>query len=424
MQSLDDLELEHESGGIDDESYAELHDDYTARAAAVIRTLRDGIDVTPAPPPRSRHGARRRVVLVERGAGVRGRGRDVARVRARRPPARSDRVGQLGGGTVHHERDRPALASDRGPPKQVNARPDDYDLRLQLARRVRGATADLADRDQAVGRRDHHRRERVPRRTRTPAGRSTSCPSRSSDKDDATATRSRRRSPGKTRRSGTVPSTPTRTTSARCCTRRAPAVRRITGRPAALHRARHPTVSGRQQRTRTARAGHVGARNAVDYGAPDDHDEEEEVIMAQPPAFEIDTDKIYRATITTDRGTIVADLDPKLAPNSVNHFVALVASGFLRRPHVPPGRARVRDPGWRPRGHRPWRSGLQVGRRAGARRVHARRAGHGERGPEHERLAVLHAPPPTAPATWPRATTSSATSCRAWTSRWRRRRAT
>ena len=35
MQSLDDLELERESGGIDDESYAELHDDYTARAAAV-----------------------------------------------------------------------------------------------------------------------------------------------------------------------------------------------------------------------------------------------------------------------------------------------------------------------------------------------------------------------------------------------------
>ena len=35
MRSLDDLELEHESGGIDDESYAELHDDYTARAAAV-----------------------------------------------------------------------------------------------------------------------------------------------------------------------------------------------------------------------------------------------------------------------------------------------------------------------------------------------------------------------------------------------------
>jgi peptidyl-prolyl cis-trans isomerase B (cyclophilin B) len=50
--------------------------------------------------------------------------------------------------------------------------------------------------------------------------------------------------------------------------------------------------------------------------------------MAQPPAFDIDTDKIYRVTITTDRGQIVADLDPKLAPNSVNHFVQLTRAGF------------------------------------------------------------------------------------------------
>src|SRR5436853_445591 len=64
MQSLDDLELEHQSGGIDDESYAELHDDYTARAAAVIRTLRDGIDVTPPPPSKSRAQTRRRALVV------------------------------------------------------------------------------------------------------------------------------------------------------------------------------------------------------------------------------------------------------------------------------------------------------------------------------------------------------------------------
>ena len=52
--------------------------------------------------------------------------------------------------------------------------------------------------------------------------------------------------------------------------------------------------------------------------------------MAQPPAFDIDTDKIYRVTITTDRGQIVADLDPQLAPNSVNHFVQLTRAGFLK----------------------------------------------------------------------------------------------
>jgi peptidyl-prolyl cis-trans isomerase B (cyclophilin B) len=50
--------------------------------------------------------------------------------------------------------------------------------------------------------------------------------------------------------------------------------------------------------------------------------------MVQPPAFEIDEDKVYRATITTDRGTIVMDLDPTLAPNTVNNFVALARQGY------------------------------------------------------------------------------------------------
>ncbi|MBS1848270.1 MAG: peptidylprolyl isomerase [Actinobacteria bacterium] len=50
--------------------------------------------------------------------------------------------------------------------------------------------------------------------------------------------------------------------------------------------------------------------------------------MAQPPAFEIDENLIYRATITTGRGTIVADLDPQLAPVTVNNFVAQARTGF------------------------------------------------------------------------------------------------
>lgn len=61
LRSIDDLERERDTGSIDDESYTRLHDDYTARAAAVIRTLRDGIDVRPAAPPTSR---RRRVLTV------------------------------------------------------------------------------------------------------------------------------------------------------------------------------------------------------------------------------------------------------------------------------------------------------------------------------------------------------------------------
>ena len=50
--------------------------------------------------------------------------------------------------------------------------------------------------------------------------------------------------------------------------------------------------------------------------------------MADAPAYEIDDDTLYRATVTTDRGTMVMDLDPQLAPNSVNNFVSLARRGF------------------------------------------------------------------------------------------------
>ncbi|MGH9025679.1 MAG: peptidylprolyl isomerase [Acidimicrobiia bacterium] len=49
---------------------------------------------------------------------------------------------------------------------------------------------------------------------------------------------------------------------------------------------------------------------------------------SEPPTLEIDDQKVYRATITTPRGTIVMDLDPKLAPNSVNNFVSLARQGY------------------------------------------------------------------------------------------------
>ena len=50
--------------------------------------------------------------------------------------------------------------------------------------------------------------------------------------------------------------------------------------------------------------------------------------MATPPAMEIDTNTIYTVTLETPKGTIVMDLDPRLAPNSVNHFVVLAKQGF------------------------------------------------------------------------------------------------
>lgn len=39
LRSLRDLEAEHDAGDVDDDDYAELTDDYTARAAAVIRAI-------------------------------------------------------------------------------------------------------------------------------------------------------------------------------------------------------------------------------------------------------------------------------------------------------------------------------------------------------------------------------------------------
>jgi cyclophilin family peptidyl-prolyl cis-trans isomerase len=44
--------------------------------------------------------------------------------------------------------------------------------------------------------------------------------------------------------------------------------------------------------------------------------------------MQIDTDTIYEVTIVTDRGTIVMDLDPQLAPIAVNNFVALANQGY------------------------------------------------------------------------------------------------
>jgi cyclophilin family peptidyl-prolyl cis-trans isomerase len=47
-----------------------------------------------------------------------------------------------------------------------------------------------------------------------------------------------------------------------------------------------------------------------------------------PPEPQIDRSKIYRVTVTTSRGPIIMDLDPDLAPNTVNNFVGLARQGY------------------------------------------------------------------------------------------------
>jgi len=44
--------------------------------------------------------------------------------------------------------------------------------------------------------------------------------------------------------------------------------------------------------------------------------------------MQIDENTIYQVAIDTDRGMITMELDPQLAPNSVNHFVSLARDGF------------------------------------------------------------------------------------------------
>lgn len=130
LASLDDLEAEHAIGAIDDESYAQLRADYTARAAATIRALRDGIDARPDPPPPA--PARRRLAIIAAvvvfalvaggvlaaALGARLPGETASGNSQSRDEATANRLGRV----------IRSLEAD------VNADPDDYDARLALAR--------------------------------------------------------------------------------------------------------------------------------------------------------------------------------------------------------------------------------------------------------------------------------------------------
>ncbi len=50
--------------------------------------------------------------------------------------------------------------------------------------------------------------------------------------------------------------------------------------------------------------------------------------MAKPYDMQIDLDTIYEVTIATSKGDIVAEMDPQLAPITVNEFVAKTRDGF------------------------------------------------------------------------------------------------
>ena len=166
MQSLDDLELERESGGIDDESYAALHDDYTG--------TRRGDDPRIA---RRRRRATARDAKAPPGQAT-GRGRRARSSCSRSSPAsRSPAAvgvrlpGQTSSGNspnvVGRGRRRQAdqVAAEAGERESRRLRPPP-----RARRRVREQQRP-PQRDQAVGRGDHDRSEpsRGPRAARTSA---------------------------------------------------------------------------------------------------------------------------------------------------------------------------------------------------------------------------------------------------------------
>src|SRR5512134_762593 len=50
--------------------------------------------------------------------------------------------------------------------------------------------------------------------------------------------------------------------------------------------------------------------------------------MAEAPSMQIDLDTVYQVVITTNRGEITMELDPQLAPVTVNNFVVQARNGF------------------------------------------------------------------------------------------------
>ena len=50
--------------------------------------------------------------------------------------------------------------------------------------------------------------------------------------------------------------------------------------------------------------------------------------MASPPPMSIELDHLYTVTISTPKGSMVLELDPELAPVTVNNFVSLARDGY------------------------------------------------------------------------------------------------
>jgi len=128
LRSLDDLEAEREAGNIDDDTYARLHGDYTARAAAVLRAL-DGepVELSGGVPPVS--ASRRAVVIGGLIAFAIAAAVTLAVTIGPRLPGQT-----VTGGVVSDP--KAAVAALR---TAVRDRPNDYSARIEYARSLLGS---------------------------------------------------------------------------------------------------------------------------------------------------------------------------------------------------------------------------------------------------------------------------------------------
>ena len=290
---------EHDSGGIDDESYAaaarRLH---RARRGGDPRA-RDGVDAT----ARRRAAVRRAPAAVDhRGRRrVRGRRRRGAGGSARRPAARADRHRATRGRDRRRRREGAAARDRRRSRRRSTPIPTTTD---------RGSSSAHA----------YEAERRPPQRARSsPTPRSSIDPNRpeaarqrgrllylASQSGRATATRRRssstRRSPGSTRRSQSIRNTPTPTSSGGIVlrsSRRQLAAR--AGRSPALPGAgaRRPVAASARRCSRRSR----GARSAVDHRRP------------RPPP----TTKTYRERSRHGQATRVRDRRHQDLPRDDHH---------------------------------------------------------------------------------------------------------
>lgn len=132
LRSLDDLESERGAGNIDDETYRTLHEDYTARAAEVIRSLRD--DTEPVRVEVGRASRRTKIiaiVCIVAFVGVTGYGL----TRALSPRSPGDTITGNSDSATSGQSDEEILADLE---QAAADAPDSYEARIAYARMLLG----------------------------------------------------------------------------------------------------------------------------------------------------------------------------------------------------------------------------------------------------------------------------------------------